>query len=104
MSDYERVAEDDLAVGELRPVLLADGTKLCLGNADGELFAVRDCCPHAEFPLSDGEIEGTELVCAWHGARFDCANGDVIKGPADEPLALYPVRIADGAIWVRNET
>lgn len=103
MSDFEQVSTNDLAPGELRAVLLANGTKLCLGNADGELFAVRDRCPHAEFSLSDGELEGTTLICAWHGARFDCANGDVLRGPADEPLALYPLRVSDGAIWVKGE-
>jgi 3-phenylpropionate/trans-cinnamate dioxygenase ferredoxin subunit len=103
VSEFELVSADDLAPGELRAVLLADGTKICLGNARGELFAVRDRCPHAEFPLSDGELDGKELICAWHGARFDCTNGDVLRGPADEPLALYPLRVNDGAIWVRKE-
>ncbi len=102
MSAFERLSAADLEPGELRGVQFANGTKVCIGNADGTLFAVRDKCPHAEFPLSDGELDGRTLVCAWHGARFDCASGDVISGPADEPLALLEHQLTDGAVWVRD--
>jgi 3-phenylpropionate/trans-cinnamate dioxygenase ferredoxin subunit len=91
-----------LADGELRAARLADGTPVCLGNADGLLFAVRDECPHSAFPLSQGAlISGARLECGWHGAQFDCATGAVIEGPADEPLVKFEVRAADDGIWVR---
>jgi len=51
--------------------------------------------------MSEGTLEtdGT-IECAWHGARFDCTNGEVKQGPADEPLPVYDVRTAYGGIWV----
>jgi 3-phenylpropionate/trans-cinnamate dioxygenase ferredoxin subunit len=102
MTEFERVTEGALAAGELRAVKLADGTPVCVGNAEGLLFAVRDECPHSAFPLSHGTlIPGARLECGWHGARFDCATGGVIEGPADEPLVKFDVRASDDGIWVR---
>jgi 3-phenylpropionate/trans-cinnamate dioxygenase ferredoxin component len=104
MQDFERVTDDTLAPGELRAARLSDGTPLCVGNADGQLFAVRDECPHSAFPLSNGQLHsGARLECGWHGAQFDCRTGAVLEGPADNPLVRYKVRAVDGGIWVRTE-
>ena len=103
-AEFERVTDDSLAAGELRAAHLSDGTPLCLGNADGQLFAVRDECPHSAFPLSNGTLLlGARLECGWHGAQFDCRTGAVLEGPADDPLVRYEVRATDGSIFVRTE-
>ena len=102
MTEFERVAEGALAAGELRAARLADGTPVCLGNADGQLFAVRDECPHSAFPLSQGTLmPGARLECGWHGAQFDCRTGAVLEGPATDPLVKFDVRASDDTIWVR---
>ncbi len=101
---FERVTDDTLATGELRATRLPNGTPLCVGNADGQLFAVRDECPHSGFPLSNGTLlAGGRLECGWHGAQFDCRTGAVLEGPADDPLERHEVRIAEHGIWVRSE-
>ena len=45
--------------------------------------------------LSDGTIQ-----CAWHGARFDCATGEVKQAPATRPLPVYEVVINGDDILV----
>lgn len=45
--------------------------------------------------LSDGTIQ-----CAWHGARFDCATGEVKQVPATEPLPVYEVALDGDKILV----
>jgi len=98
MTAFERVTDDSLATGELR------AARLCVGNADGQLFAVRDECPHSAFPLSNGTLlPGARLECGWHGAQFDCRTGAVLEGPADDPLVRYEVRATDGGIFVSTE-
>jgi nitrite reductase/ring-hydroxylating ferredoxin subunit len=105
MNSFERVADDTIAAGELRAAKLSDGTPVCVGNADGLLFAVRDECPHSAFPLSQGQLlPGPKLECGWHGAQFDCRTGAVLEGPATDPLVRFDVRAADGGIWVGRET
>jgi 3-phenylpropionate/trans-cinnamate dioxygenase ferredoxin subunit len=104
MQTFERVTDDTIGPGELRAAHLADGTPVCVGNADGHLFAVRDECPHSAFPLSNGTLlPGARLECGWHGAQFDCRTGAVLEGPADEPLVRYDVRSDAGGIFVSAE-
>lgn len=103
LDGYERVSDADIAAAELRAATFADGTAICLGNADGDLFAVQNACTHAAFALSDGTLlAGGVIECAWHGARFDCRTGVALQEPASDPLTRYDVRVAHGGVWVRK--
>jgi nitrite reductase/ring-hydroxylating ferredoxin subunit len=93
----------ELANGQLRTGTLPNGTRLCVGRHRDALFAVKDECTHAEFPLSEGSLYANgELECCWHGARFDCRTGAVLRGPAEEPLVRYEVEEREGVLWVRR--
>lgn len=97
------VRADDVADGRLSTGTLPNGTRLCVGRHRGALFAVKDECTHAEYPLSEGSLYANgELECCWHGARFDCRTGAVLRGPAEEPLVRFEVEERDGALWVRR--
>jgi 3-phenylpropionate/trans-cinnamate dioxygenase ferredoxin component len=97
------IAVSDIAAGTLHIATLPNGTRLCVGSHDGVLFAVKDECPHAEFPLSEGTLYPTgELECCWHGARFDCRSGAVLRGPAEDPLVRFEVEVRDGALFARR--
>ena len=50
--------------------------------------------------LFEGEIEGFEVVCPRHGARFDIQTGKVTALPAVEDIPAYPVQVVDGQIEV----
>jgi nitrite reductase/ring-hydroxylating ferredoxin subunit len=52
--------------------------------------------------MSDGWIDRGRIVCPWHGSRFACGSGDVLRGPATAALPKYPVRIRDGLVEVRG--
>jgi 3-phenylpropionate/trans-cinnamate dioxygenase ferredoxin subunit len=102
VSAYEDVAAvTDVAEGTLLGATLSDGAPVCVFNHRGTLGAVGNVCTHAEFLISDGVLhsDGT-LECVWHGARFDCRTGAVRRHPAEEPLPVYDVRIADGRVLV----
>ena len=100
---FERVADGTLDGGELRAVTLNDGARVCVAHTTAGLCAVSDKCTHAGFSLAEGELEGTTLLCVWHGARFDARTGAVLGGPADEALLSYDVIERDGALWVRRK-
>jgi 3-phenylpropionate/trans-cinnamate dioxygenase ferredoxin subunit len=92
-----------IAGGQLYHAKLANGTALCIGRLGDGFFAVKDHCPHAEFPLSEGTLYANgELECCWHGARFNCRTGEVLRGPAENPLVRYDVEERDGALWVKR--
>ena len=99
---YERVAEEaSLTEGELLAVTLGDGERVCLARVNGVVCALQDRCSHADFPLSEGSLEGEfRLECALHGAVFDIRDGSVQSPPADEPVTTYAVKVEDGGIWV----
>ena len=65
-----------------------------------ELFD--DCvpCTHEEGPLAEGDIEGHEVTCPWHGARFDIRTGEVLCAPAYGDVTRYNVRVTGANIEV----
>jgi nitrite reductase/ring-hydroxylating ferredoxin subunit len=71
----------------------AGGTLVALARAAGTWHAVEAWCTHAECPLSDGWLEGAAIRCPCHGSLFDLATGDVLEGPAAEPLRVFPARV-----------
>jgi 3-phenylpropionate/trans-cinnamate dioxygenase ferredoxin subunit len=100
--DFHPVANvDEVDEGELLSVKTASGEPVCLVRHRGEFHAVSDCCTHSEFPISDGSLSADgSLECTWHGARFDCRTGTVLKGPAEDPLPVYDVRVEGGKVLV----
>jgi 3-phenylpropionate/trans-cinnamate dioxygenase ferredoxin subunit len=99
---FARVASvAELPEGALLGVALPDGERVCLLNDGGTVRAIGDECPHQGFALSSGELlEDGTIECAWHGARFDCRSGAVLRGPAEETLPVYEVRVAGDDVLV----
>jgi nitrite reductase/ring-hydroxylating ferredoxin subunit len=69
------------------------GKKLALFNLGGTFYALEDECPHRGAPLSEGECEGTEVLCPWHGARFDLKTGAHLSPPASRGVAAFKVQV-----------
>jgi 3-phenylpropionate/trans-cinnamate dioxygenase ferredoxin subunit len=67
---------------------------------DGRWVAFDDTCTHEECPLSDGELEGAWIVCYCHNSAFDLDTGAVVRGPAEDPIGVYPIREADGVLEI----
>lgn len=77
-----------------------DGEKICLVALDDQVYAFQDRCSHRDFPLSNGHLDGDQIECAWHGARFDVATGRPLCLPAIKAVPVYDVRIEDGDVYV----
>ncbi|MGL5858644.1 MAG: non-heme iron oxygenase ferredoxin subunit [Angustibacter sp.] len=78
-----------------------DGHPVAVVRAeDGSLHAVDDTCSHAEVSLSEGEVDGCTIECWLHGSRFDLRTGEPTGLPATQPIAVYPVTVADGLVLV----
>jgi nitrite reductase/ring-hydroxylating ferredoxin subunit/uncharacterized membrane protein len=79
-----------------------NGVGVVLYRSDERVIAVGERCPHLGAPMSDGWIDRGRIVCPWHGSRFACGSGDVLRGPATAALPNYPVRIRDGLVEVHG--
>jgi len=93
----EVASQEDLPPGE-RLFLEIDATNIVIFNIAGQYFAISDVCTHDDGPLGDGELDGFEIVCPRHGARFDVRNGKVTALPAVIDIPAYPVRVVNGSI------
>jgi 3-phenylpropionate/trans-cinnamate dioxygenase ferredoxin component len=90
-----------LANGE-HVVVDVDGTEVAVFKIDGEFFAIEDVCSHDGAEIASGELEGDEIVCPRHGARFCVKTGKVLCAPAYEDIVSFPVRLVDGKVQVRD--
>ena len=66
-------------------------------------FAIEDICTHDGAELTGGAIEGTEIICPRHGARFCLRTGEALSPPAYEPVRVFETRIEGGRLWVRAD-
>ncbi len=77
-----------------------DGTPVAVVRTGDEVHALRDVCSHAEVPLSEGEVYGHTIECWLHGSCFDVRTGVPTGPPATAPVPVYPVKTADGDVYV----
>jgi len=77
-----------------------DGVRLAICNAGGEFYAVDDVCSHDGGPLDQGELDGYNIECPRHGAKFDVRTGRVTALPAIVPISTYPVQIESDDLLV----
>ncbi|MGC1521271.1 MAG: non-heme iron oxygenase ferredoxin subunit [Steroidobacteraceae bacterium] len=66
-------------------------------------FAIEDICTHDGAQLTGGAIEGGEIVCPRHGARFCLRTGEALSPPAYEPVRVFATKIEGGRLWVRAD-
>jgi 3-phenylpropionate/trans-cinnamate dioxygenase ferredoxin subunit len=77
-----------------------NGLTIAVFLVDGEVFAIEDICSHDRSPISDGCIDGREIICPRHGARFCLQTGQALTAPAYEDIETFPVRTDAGRLWL----
>lgn len=103
MSDWVNVAtERELADGHRR-VVDVDDVMIAVFNYGGEYYAIEDVCTHDGGELASGELEGDEIICPRHGARFCIRNGKALTAPAYEDVHCFPVRVDNGTVQVCDD-
>jgi 3-phenylpropionate/trans-cinnamate dioxygenase ferredoxin subunit len=110
MYNYNLLAEDQLEYVEIadasvlgngeRLFIEIDDLSIVIFNIAGKIFAIADVCSHDNGPLGEGEIDGTDIVCPRHGARFDIQTGKVTMMPAVVDIPAYPARVHNGMIEI----
>ena len=83
-------------VGAMRKVQAGGETVLVIRLADG-WYGTANRCTHLMASLHKGKLEGDELVCPFHKARFDVRTGAVRR------WANWPPGLAQAINLVRHE-
>ncbi len=78
----------------------AEGKNIALVHADEGYYAVANECTHVGGPMCEGSLQGEELTCPWHGARFNFKTGQAIAGPGRGDLTCYAVRVSGDEIEI----
>jgi 3-phenylpropionate/trans-cinnamate dioxygenase ferredoxin subunit len=103
MSDWINVIDQNaLAEGE-HIVVDVDGTDVAVFKIEGQFYAIEDVCTHDGAEIASGKLEGCEIICPRHGARFCVKTGEVKAPPAYEDIETFPLRIENGTVQVRDD-
>ncbi len=102
MSKFVKVATVDEIPANSKKTVEVDGVEIVVVNVDGAFYALEDVCTHDGGPLGEGRLEGCQLVCPRHGARFDVRTGAALTMPAVEPAPTYAVRVEGNAILIES--
>jgi nitrite reductase/ring-hydroxylating ferredoxin subunit len=92
-------AVDELGERELAAFSVT-GKRIAIAKVGDAFYAFGDTCTHQGCSLAQGDLDGTTVTCPCHGSEFDVTTGEVVRGPAREPVPSYPVRIEDGLLRV----
>jgi 3-phenylpropionate/trans-cinnamate dioxygenase ferredoxin subunit len=80
--------------------VVVEGTAIAVVHTEGEWFAIKDVCSHADVALSEGDVDGCTLECWLHGSRFDLRTGNPSGPPATTPVPVYPVSVEGDTVFV----
>ena|SRR5581483_11087556 len=108
MPSYPVARVGEIPVGSRKVVVVA-GRSIGIFNVDGELYALRNRCPHQGGPLCEGfqfsalrsgrpgsyerTRPGQLIRCPWHGWEFDIVTGRSWFDPERTRVRSYPVRV-----------
>jgi 3-phenylpropionate/trans-cinnamate dioxygenase ferredoxin component len=92
-------ATPEIPPGKAKQVIV-NGRTLAVFNVNGTFYAIDGICTHRSAPLAEGECEGSEVVCPFHGARFDLTTGAVLSPPARSGVRAYPVQVVGDEVQV----
>lgn len=97
MSDTVKIPVDDIEEGEAIVVPgdeNSTGVDIAVFHAeDGSFYALNDECTHETASLADGWIEGTEVECPVHAAKFCLKNGTALCMPATVDAKTHKVEV-----------
>ena len=96
---FTRVCDlDEVPLNSMESFFVDDVEVLVVHGGSG-LHAFDGICPHEEFPLVDGYIDGSTIVCSGHGWIFDAMTGRAVNPPGCR-LTEYSLRVDDGGVYV----
>lgn len=101
MSDFQRVAKVSDLPDPGKMVVEVGDRLVGLFHVGGQFYAIDDVCTHDGGPLAEGDLDGYQVICPRHGARFDIRDGRALTMPATRPTDVHEVKIEGDDVLVR---
>ena len=78
-----------------------DGAEIDIAvfRTQGEVFALRDKCPHKGGPLSQGIVHDNQVTCPLHGWKLYLETGEAVA-PDEGCARRYPVKVEAGVVFL----
>ncbi len=90
---------EEVPAGTIREYAI-EGKVVALANVGGKLFAINNVCLHRGGPLGEGELEGQQVTCPWHGWQYDVTTGKLVKTNPAVGVETFPVEVRGDDIFV----
>lgn len=98
---------DDIKLGNIEKVPLGQGFCFVIDQIEvavfrprsGGLCAIANRCPHRQAPLAEGLIDQKNVVCPYHGHKFDLHTGE--GSEVGEKVKVYEVREEEEEIRIK---
>jgi len=92
MANFVRVAATaEIPAGQGKTVEVS-GKQIAVFNCDGAFYAIDNICKHRGGPLGEGELDGMNVICPWHGWTYNVTNGECLDEPGCH-VDKYDVRV-----------
>lgn len=91
---------DELRERGMCPVHVG-GRDVCVVLRDGEMHAFDDACPHRQWPLHLGSLDGNVLTCRAHTWQWDVRDGSLQHMRAPDCLVMHEAREHEGMLEIR---
>lgn len=102
MSEWvDVVAANVLAVGE-HLVVDIKGVDVVIFKLEDGFYALENICTHDGSEIASGDLDGDEITCPRHGARFCIKTGEVKSAPAYEDITSLAIKIENGRLKVMD--
>jgi nitrite reductase/ring-hydroxylating ferredoxin subunit len=76
--------------------------EVLVANVGGRLYAITSTCTHRGGPLHEGQIDGTVVICPWHGGQFDLTTGKVVSPPPMRDETSFEVKVQDSEVLLKK--
>lgn len=91
----------DFPEGKLKKVQVK-GEDVVVANISGKMYAMTATCTHRGGPLDEGELNGTTVVCPWHGGQFDITTAEVVSPPPMKDEVQFEVQIQGSDVLLKK--
>jgi 3-phenylpropionate/trans-cinnamate dioxygenase ferredoxin component len=102
MPEYQRIGSvEDFEEGVMRPYQVG-ARDIAVVKVGERFYAFDNFCTHeaVTFTSGYGLVAKQRVICMLHSSAFDIETGDVLTGPAPDPLEIYDVQVEGSDVLV----